>query len=100
MADLTTWTLVAETKEFVGPLTVVVDGASWGGAFDVQVRQKGSRPIDTDWEAALLLGSDYGVLVGEGTSFPLTAGFRYLVYVRITASPEVPVLEAGAIRAI
>lgn len=95
--DLTTWTLVAETKEWVGPITVLADGAPVS-SFEVTVTEGQARP--TTWTAATSLDGGLGVLVGTGTSFPLVTGKRYAVWTRHTDSPEIPVTKVGIIKVI
>jgi hypothetical protein len=93
--DLTTWTLTAETKEWVGPIAVTADGTPVT-SFEVSVTAGGARP--STWEAALLLNGGRGVMVGVGTTFPLRVGQRYTVWARFTDITEVPVLKVGAVR--
>lgn len=96
MADeLTQWSIAAETKEWVGPITVTADGVPTS-SFEVTVTGPGARP--SAWESASLLDGGRGVLVGTGTSFLLTAGRKYTVWIRYTDSPEVPVQRCGEIR--
>lgn len=96
MADLLTWSLAAETKEFVGPITVTVDGVPVV-AFDVAVTIGSARP--TTWVSADVVGSDRGVLVGTGTAHLLAVGKKYTVWVRFTDAPEIPVQRAGFVKA-
>lgn len=96
MADLPTWILVAETKEFVGPITVLADGAP--GTFEVAVTAPGARPAS--FAAADQIGTDFGVLVGAGTTIPLTAGVKYTVWTKFTDDPEIPVDKVGYIKAV
>lgn len=98
MADeLTTWTLAAETKEWVGPITVLADGSPVL-SFEVTVTAAADRP--TSWQAATSLDGGLGVLVGTDTPFPLVAGQRYTVWTRYTDSPEIPVTKVGIIRVV
>jgi hypothetical protein len=53
---------------------------------------QGQDPVSGDWKAASWIGSDAAVLIGPSTTLPLTKGVTYGVWVKITASPEVPVL--------
>ena len=90
----TNWTLPRESEEWVGPLTVTVNGAAIT-AFTVAVVAVGARPAS--WLAPDLLGGLYGVLVGPGGTWPLTAG-SYAIWVKVTAAGESPVLDnAGSI---
>ena len=39
-------------------------------------------------------------LVGPGGTVTLTAGVIYAIHVKVTASPEIPVIPAGRVKAI
>jgi hypothetical protein len=52
------------------------------------------NPVEEDWQAAEWDGSDARLLVG-----PLEAGTMYSVWVRVTSSPEVPVIYSGPLHA-
>lgn len=96
MADeLTQWSVAAETKEFVGPITVSADGAPVTN-FDVTLTLGAARP--TAWVAATVLDGSRGIMVGADTPFPLVARGKYTVWVRFTDSPEAPVLSVGNVR--
>jgi|tagenome__1003787_1003787.scaffolds.fasta_scaffold20942877_2 hypothetical protein len=92
-----TWTLVAETKEFVGPINVTVDGTPTTN-FEVAVTVGGGRP--TTWVPADVIEGERGVLVGSATPFPLQQGQKYTIWTRFTDSPEIPVDRAGFIKVI
>lgn len=94
-STLTQWLLAAETKEFVGPITVTADGSPVA-AFDVAISQGTTRP--TGWKAADNLDGERGILVGAGTDWPLRVGQIYTVWVRYTDNPEVPVEKCGTIK--
>lgn len=98
MATLTQWQLPKETKEWVGPLTVKVNGTVVT-SFSVAVTEGTTRP--TDWQPADPDpdgGTTLGVLVGEGTLFPLTIGRKFTIWCKFTDNPEIPVLRAGIIK--
>lgn len=68
---------------------------------------QGTEPVEADWAdgswegaATAISASEYRqvsrALVGPGTDFVLTDGW-WFVWLRISASPEVPVLKAGSI---
>lgn len=94
--DLTQWSIAAETKEWVGPITVTADGTPTTD-FEVTLSGPGQRPAD--WVAPTSLDSGLGLLVGEGTDFPLLPGRKYTVWIRYTDSPEIPVLHVGQVKA-
>lgn len=52
----------------------------------------GQDPAGGDWKAASWIGTSAAVLIGPATSLPLTKGVTYGIWVKITSSPEVPVL--------
>jgi len=98
MATLTQWELVGETKEWVGPITVTVDTVPVS-SFEVALCEGTARP--TTWAAADADpdgGGAKGILVGAGTSYPLTVGKKYMIFTRFTDSPEIPVQRAGIIK--
>lgn len=95
--DPTLWTLVAETKEFVGPISVTADGDPVT-TFEVTVTAPGVRPVE--WSDPTMIDGDLGVLVGAGTDFALTPGIKYTVWIRFTDTPEIPVRRVGFVRAI
>lgn len=96
MADeLTQWNVAAETKEWVGPITVTADGIAVT-SFEVAVTAPGIRPAT--WAAADVLDGLRGVMVGTGTSHSLIAGGKYTVWVRYTDVPEIPVQRCGTVK--
>jgi len=96
MADeLTQWSVAAETKEWVGPITVTADGVPTS-AFEVTLTEPGARPAD--WVTATLLDGGRGILIGEGTDFTLVAGRKYTVWIKFTDDPEIPVQRVGNVR--
>ncbi len=97
MADPTTWTLVQETYEFVGPIIVLADGVPTT-AFQVCVTNPGVRP--DNWQAPTILDTGAGVLVGVGSPFPLLLGNKATVWIQFTDAPEIPVQRVGYIRVI
>lgn len=86
------------SKEY---LHATVDGPPNKTSYGVEmaVVQEGQDPVSGDWKTAAWSGDDVIVLVGAGTTIPLTRGVTYEVWVRITASPEVPVLRPGFVHA-
>jgi hypothetical protein len=95
--EFTPWSLPGETKEWVGPITVLADG-DVTNAFKVTVTAPGARPVN--WQDAIQLdfSGGYGVMVGVGTAFPLVVGRKYTVWIRYTDAPEQPVRKVGTIR--
>lgn len=68
-------------------------------AVEMAVLPDGQDPVTADWKAATWIGSYSSVLVGPGTTLPLTKGVTYGAWVRITASPEKPVLSPVLVHA-
>lgn len=68
-------------------------------AVEMAILPVGQDPISGDWKTAQWAGTDAIVLVGPSAAIPLTKGVQYEVWVRITASPEIPVLRPGFIHA-
>lgn len=89
------WILPVETREWVGPVTVTVDGTNVTN-FEITVTKDAARPLN--WKTPLVIGSGRGVMVGDGTDFPLEFGHKYTVWTRYTSTPEVPVNRAGTIK--
>ena len=68
---LTTWSIPAESKEFIGPITVTADlvpVTNYEVAFTVTGE---ARP--TTWTANDVVGGEHGILVGPGTPYALAA---------------------------
>lgn len=55
------------------------------------------EPASGDWKPAVWDGTDAKVLIGPGTGLPLANG-TYRAWVRVTASPELPVVRGGLLR--
>lgn len=97
MADtLPTWNLAAETKEFVGPITVTADGSPVT-TFEVTVTSGAVRP--SNWQPRDVIGGFRGVMVGAGTPFTLEPGRKYSIWTKYSDDPEVPIDRIGYIRA-
>lgn len=99
MATLTQWELVAETLEWVGPITVTVNGSPVTN-FTLAVVEGSARPVtfvtpDADPDAP---GTAKGVIVGAGSTFPLLVGKTYTIFAKYSDSPEVPVERCGKIK--
>lgn len=99
MSTLTQWELVAETKEWVGPITVTVNGSAVTN-FTVSVVEGTGRPStfsapDTDPDPP---GTAKGVIVGVGSSWPITVGKTYTIFAKYSDSPEIPVIRVGRIK--
>lgn len=94
----TQWQIPRESREFVGPLAVTVDGTPTT-AYEVAVLADGTRPNASSWRAPDNVGGSLGVLVGPGGTYELAPG-NYRIWARVTdANPESPVLDsAGWIR--
>lgn len=93
--ELTQWSVAAESKEWIGPITVTADGVpttAWEGTLTAP----GARP--ETWVAPTELDAGYGLLIGNGTSFTLLPSRKYTLWVRFTDDPEVPVQRCGEIR--
>lgn len=59
---------------------------------DMAIVPQGQDPGSGDWKSADWIGSDAAVLIGPATALPLTKGVNYGIWVKITSSPEIPVL--------
>ncbi|MEU9887995.1 hypothetical protein [Sphaerisporangium sp. NPDC051011] len=70
-----------------------------GYTVEMAVLPDGQDPTSGDWKPASWIGSDAAVLIGPGTGLPLTKGVTYRPWVRITASPEKPVLKGDLVHA-
>lgn len=53
---------------------------------------QGQDPTSGDWKTASWIDSSASVLIGPGTTLPLTKGGNYGIWIKITGSIEVPVL--------
>ncbi len=92
--DLPIWNLVRETREWVGPIVVTVDGLPTT-SFEVSLTQGAARPAT--WTAPYELESMFGILVGS-TTWPLPALGTYTVWARVTDVPEIPVERIGKLK--
>lgn len=95
LPDLVQWRLPAETKEFLGPITVTVNGTPTN-AFELTLTKDAGRP--TLWKAPRQVTGGLGLLVGLGTDFPLSVGHKHTLWARISSMPEVPVQRIGLVR--
>jgi len=59
---------------------------------EMAIVPQGQDPAGGDWDPADWIGTDAAVLIGPATMLPLTKGLTYGVWVRIIATPEIPVL--------
>lgn len=84
----------ASSKEFLH--IPVADGSS-SIPGEIAVIASCAEPAESDWKTATWDNGNYKVLVGPGTSLPLTTG-TYTAWVRLTASPEVIVRRSGPVR--
>jgi hypothetical protein len=94
---LTTWIIPAESKEFIGPITVTADGTPVT-TFEVAFTQTGPQFRPTTWTAADTVDGEKGILVGPGTTRTLSVGIKYTIWVRFTDNPEIPVLRVGYVK--
>ncbi|WP_068922184.1 hypothetical protein [Planobispora rosea] len=93
-------------RETVEYLSVIIEGDDNLATYTVamQVLPHGTRPAAGAWQAAAWDTDQSGntiakVLIGPGTSFDFSAAPGVVVpWVKITALPEVPVLEGDPIR--
>lgn len=72
----------------------IVDGPANLTTLTVQMAivPQGQDPVSGDWKSASWVGTSAAVLIGPATSLPLSKGVTYGVWVKITSSPEIPVL--------
>jgi hypothetical protein len=80
-----------ETVEFQ-PVVVTVDTVEVVTAVELCILPTGDRPVELDWQAAVELENRIGLMI-DG----LDHG-SYHVWARITDTPEIPVLDCGALR--
>ncbi|MFI7125979.1 hypothetical protein ACIBQ1_09815 [Nonomuraea sp. NPDC050153] len=59
---------------------------------DMAIVPDGQDPAGGDWKAADWIGTSAAILIGPATLLPLTKGTTYGIWVKITSSPEIPVL--------
>lgn len=79
------------TTEYVRiPVTGPVDVTSL--TVQMAIVPDGQDPAGGDWRTATWIGTFAAVLVGPATTLPLTKGVSYGIWVKITSTPEIPVL--------
>lgn len=59
---------------------------------DMAIVPEGQDPDSGDWKTAAWVDNSAAVLIGPATTLPLTKGVNYGIWVKITSSPEEPVL--------
>ena len=59
----------------------------------------GQDPAGLDWKTASWVGNTARVLIGPGTTLDLEKG-TWMVWVQVTATPEIPVIQSGRIQII
>jgi hypothetical protein len=85
------------SKEY---LSVPVAGTNLDGTEPVElavIPVSTEEPADDDWHTAAWVSGEARVLIGPGTALDLANG-TYRVWVRLTASPEIPVIRAGSLK--
>jgi hypothetical protein len=102
--SLRQWTLYAESKEWVGPISVTVNGQP-ASSFELSIIPAlNGRPIGP-WVSPLAAetalpdgnaGQGLGLVVGPGTDFPLSIG-SHLIVARYATDLEAPIIEVGII---
>jgi hypothetical protein len=71
-----------------------------GLVVELAVITSAADPVSADWKTAAWSGANTAILlVGPGSAVPLTVGVSYSVWVRVTSSPEIPVMRSGSLYA-
>ena len=79
-------------------LHVPVSGGSLSTPVEIALVASGTTPATGDWtDADAWDGTIAKLLIGPGGTVELAAG-TYRVWVRVTATPEIPVIESGLVR--
>lgn len=79
------------------PITSTLAAAELDGlVVQLAVVPDGQEPVTGDWKTGTWIGTHAAVLIGPGATITLTDG-TYDVWVKITATPETPVLLSGSI---
>jgi hypothetical protein len=92
------WSFDRDDIRWVGPIAITDDGVPTTG-FTVTVHRDADRP--TTWKVPDIEpgGTDLGVRVGTGTTWPLTAApGLYLIRARIVDADETESVVVGQIR--
>lgn len=90
---MTSWTVSRQSREWIGPINVANKKTGLPVAvFEVATVAYGQQPLPGDWSATYVLEGEQGVLIGPSSTRVLAPG-RYRLWVRVTATPEVPVLS-------
>ena len=85
-----------DSVEYVKVPVTAPDGSDLSTqAVSIAVIDATARPVTGDWKTGSWDGNTAKVLIGPG-ALPLAPG-NYKVWVKVTDSPEVPVLVAGTI---
>lgn len=87
---MTVWRIPRESKEWIGPLVININGVPTTD-YELSLVAVGDRPIT--WVAPTLIGANRGLMVGPTTSFPVTPG-PYRIWARVLGvTPEAPVID-------
>lgn len=76
-------------------IPVTADVATSGFPVHVAIIPPGSDPGVSDWKVAAWDGDEVVVLVGPSQSIALTGHTTYVVWVKVTAGIEIPVMRSG-----
>lgn len=98
--NLQQWTIYAESREWIGPIAVTVNGEP-ATSFELSVIPAlNGRPAGP-WVGPTMaehgdVGQAAGLVVGPGSSFPLLLG-SHLIVARYSNELEAPIVEVGVI---
>lgn len=78
---------------------VVGSGTLTALPVSMAILPEGQDPVSGDWKTAAWVGDTAQVLVGPSQVLDLAKG-TYMVWVKVTSTPEIPVLQAGRMQII
>lgn len=83
------------SKQYIG---IPVSGANNTMPVEIAIiAATAEEPAAGDWKTAVWDGSSAKILIGPGTSLALADG-TYRAWVRVTATPEIPVIRSGRLQ--
>lgn len=89
----------ATSKEYLDIPVAAADDVDLSGLpVEIALIAPGSDPDAGDWKTATWHDGHARILIGPGGALQLEQHHTYIPWVRITATPEIPVLRSTAIR--
>jgi len=86
----------AASTEYVH-VPVTADVVTSGFPVHIAIIPPGADPVSGDWKTAAWDGTEAVILVGPSQSITLASHSTYIVWVKVTAGIEIPVMRSGVL---